>query len=1151
MTQPKVKDKLAAAPAFLAGGGEMGQRIREYDWSKTPLGPVAEWPQSLRTCIRIMLTSRQPIWIGWGKDLIKLYNDPYKAIVGGKHPRALGEPASVVWKDIWRDIGPMLRQVMEKNDGIYMESQLLVMERNGYPEETYYTFSYTPVPGDDGGTAGIICFNTDDTERIISERQLKTITRLGKNLTDVRSNKETVERTISTLEENPHDFPFVLFYTLSGDKATLSRSTSLGGSASMVPEEIDLGVDDPRAFPFQQAAATRRPQLFEGIPDKIGLMPKGAWEVAPDKAFVLPIASVGIKEPYGFLVVGNNPYRLPDEKYWSFFSLIADQIATSFSDIHALGEERKRAEALAEIDRAKTIFFSNISHEFRTPLTLLLGPIEDVLNDPRSVTVDKYRMGIAHRNALRMQKLVNTLLEFSRIESGRLEGKFSPVDICAFTKDLASSFRSAIEKAGMQLVINCNEAVDDVYVDVDMWEMIVLNLISNAFKYSKQGHIEVGVRQLGNEVLVTVADTGAGIPEDQLEKIFQRFHRIGDVQGRSMEGTGIGLAMVKELVKLHKGTITVESRLGEGSTFTVRLPAGKEHLPADRISNIPIGVAGPKNADAFVTEALKWIPDGKGMTSENSQGYEFSEQVRVPATRHQHTVLLADDNADMRDYVGRLLSSYYNVVTAMDGEEAFQAMEHYTPDLLLSDVMMPRLDGFGLLKKIREHPALRNIPVILLSARAGEEAKVEGLDAGADDYLTKPFSARELLARVDASIKIAKNRITAEENLRNFIMQSPVAITLFHGPSHVIELVNERMLDIWGIKGREEVINKAASEALPEIMAQGVGKILAEVYATGKAHQAIEMPIDILHPNGIHTFYFDFIYEPLWDEHHHITGIIAVATDVSAQVSAKSAIMRQTEILEQEVKSRTQELHQLNVSLLRSNDDLQQFAHVASHDLKEPVRKIRTFGSRLQDEYGELLPEKGKLFLQKIHHATERMFSMIDGVLTYSMLNGSQQSIEAIDLNEIIFNIESDLEVFIVQKKGVIRRGTLPTIEGASVLIYQLFYNLLNNALKFSRIDVPPVVHISSIVADDDGRKWIEIGISDNGIGFDQKYAASIFDTFARLNSKDKYEGTGLGLALCKKIVERHHGTITALGTKNNGAAFTVRLPERQPENNI
>jgi len=1003
------KGKQIDTPEFLAGGGEMGQRIRDYDWSGTPIGPIDQWPQSLRTCMRIMLTSRQPIWIGWGKELIKLYNDPYIAIVGGKHPRALGEPASVVWREIWSHIGPMLRQVMEKDEGTYVESQLLIMERNGYPEETHYTFSYTPIPGDNGGTAGMICFNTDDTERIISERHLQTLTRLGKRLTDPRSDNDIIEKTIATLEENPYDFPFALFYTLSGDKARLSQTTLTEETTARIPVEILLNGTDTGPFPLQVVMDTRKPQLIEHLRDKIGAMPRGAWGIPPDMALILPIATIGTKDPYGFLVVGINPYRVVDEKYRGFFSLVADQMATSFANVHALEEERERAEALAEIDRSKTIFFSNISHEFRTPLTLLLGPIEDVLNSPDSTGVDKYRMGIAHRNALRMQKLVNTLLEFSRIEAGRVEGKFSPVDICSFTRELASSFRSAIEKAGMQLYTPCDSNIGDVYVDVEMWEMIILNLVSNAFKYSREGHIEVAVRHVGREVLIAVTDTGVGIPEDQLEKIFNRFHRISNVQGRSQEGTGIGLAMVKELVKLHKGSIAVSSKLGEGSTFTISLPLGKEHLPADRIITGTQRTVAVRHADAFLTEAIKWIHD---------EEQAIHTAVTPPPTM-RYKVLLADDNADMRDYVSRLLSEHYHVVTAVNGEDALEKMIQLRPDLLLSDVMMPKLDGFNLLKNIRNHPDIKNIPVILLSARAGEEAKLEGLDSGADDYLVKPFSAKELLARVEGSIKLARNRIA------------------------------------------------------------------------------------------------------------------------------------QTEVLEQEVKNRTLELRLLNISLRRSNEDLQQFAHVASHDLKEPVRKIRTFGSRLQEEYGELLPDRARLFLDKIHNATERMYSMIDGVLAYSMLNASGQPIEKVDLNEVLKNIESDLEIIIQQKGGIIRKGHLPIIEGASILIYQLFYNLLNNSLKFSHAHIRPVIYISGEITGTTDQPIAEIGFSDNGIGFDQQHAATIFDTFARLNSKDKYEGTGLGLSLCKKIVERHHGMITAMGTKNRGAVFTIKLPLQQTEKSI
>ena len=1036
----------------------MGQRIREFDWASTPLGPVEDWPQSLRTCIRIMLSSRQPIWLGWGKQLIKLYNDPYRAIVGGKHPRALGLPASVVWRDIWRDIDPLLRAVMEKDEGSYVESQLLIMERNGYPEETYYTFSYTPIPGDEGGTAGMICFNTDDTERILSQRQLKTLTELGKRLADCGTYAEAISRTIHTLEGNAHDFPFVLFYTIAPGSATLTHSSELGAADPHVPTVIDLGEqggigrlreasgEGLFAGAFRQAMATRQLQVLEGLQESIGRLPTGAWEVSPDKAIIQPIYRAGEKEPYGFLVTGINPFRLPDEKHNSFISLVGDQVATSFADIHVLEVERQRAEALAEIDRAKTTFFSNISHEFRTPLTLLLGPLEDLLSESRETgggewtdngggggrpgevggggatgqiigngrsaeeeASRRYRLGVAYRNALRMQKLVNTLLEFSRIEAGRLEGQFRRVDIGALTMDLASSFRSAIEKAGMELHVGTRVIRDEVYVDVELWERIILNLLSNAFKYCQQGTISVDLRQEGEEVQVSITDDGIGIAPDQQERIFDRFHRVENSEGRSQEGTGIGLAMVRELVRLHQGTITVTSALGLGSTFTVRIPVGVSHLPADRIiverRDTP-GQRKLRHADAFVEEAMMWIAEEEEKTE------VFSSS--------KYKVLLADDNADMREYVQRLLSRQFTVITATDGEDAYEKMHLHRPDLLLSDAMMPRLDGFQLLKKVRQSLELQATPVILLSARAGEEAKVEGLEAGADDYLVKPFAARELLARVDANIRIARERTAAMKE-----------------------------------------------------------------YA---------------------------------------------------------------ERLEQAVRKRTQELRVMNHSLERSNEDLQQFAHVASHDLKEPVRKIRTFSGRLIDEYSQLLPAEAQTFLTKIQLATARMYAMIEGVLNYSAINGSEQPTATVDLNDVFTQVENDLELVIDERGAIIRRDALPQLEGAPVLLYQLFYNLLNNSLKFTKPGNKPLIIIASRLTEGVGKKIAELTVTDIGIGFEPDQAAHIFETFVRLNSKDRYEGTGLGLSLCKKIVERHHGSITASGVKNEGAVFVIRLPLTQTE---
>lgn len=1107
----------------------MGQRIREFDWSATPLGPVETWPQSLNTCIRIMLTSRQPIWIGWGKELIKFYNDPYKAIVGGKHPWALGSPASLVWKDIWRDIAPLLEKVMEKNEGTYVEAQLLIMERNGYPEETYYTFSYTPIPGEDGRPAGMICANTDDTDRIISERQLRTLTQLGKRLNDAKTDADIVHKTVATLRENPQDFPFALFYLIEGNVARLADSTSPENNGHRVPRQINPDDGSPLARLMNEAAVTRGPQMLDNVTQEFGNMPKGVWEVAADKAIILPVMPAAAQEPYGFLVVGLNPYRLLDEKYSGFFSLVADQVATSFANVHVLEEERKRAGALAEIDRAKTTFFSNISHEFRTPLTLLLGPIEELMQDPATDPGSRARLDLAWRNGLRMQKLVNALLDFSRIEAGRVEGRFARVDIGALTEDLASTFRSAVEKAGMELQIRCGEINEDVYVDVDMWEKIILNLVSNAFKYSREGAIVVTVEQSGDQVLVTVSDTGIGIPEDQQDKIFNRFHRIEHSEGRSQEGTGIGLAMVKELVKLHHGAITVKSRPGKGSAFIISIPLGKDHLPPEKITEAYIGNPVTGNVVPFVEEVAKWVPDD-----------EAHEQ--QPRGGLRHTVLLADDNADMRDYITRLLGSEYVVRTVTNGIDAWEAARDITPDLIISDVMMPRLDGFGLVKKLRADNLTRNIPVIFLSARAGEEAKVEGLQAGADDYLVKPFSARELLARVDANIRIAQNRMASERKYRQLIYSLPAAVYTCRADGH-IDLFNDAAIQLWG---RYPEIGKDRYCGSHTMFTPQGDTLMPEQCPMALALQdgrIVSFEIIIGRPDGTRRHVIPHP-RPIFDGAGNITGAVNILIDITDQVNARKkveesehALRLLADSLELTVRKRTEQLQ-------RSNEDLLQFAHVVSHDLKEPVRKIKTFGKRLQDEYSGNIAEKGQTYLNKVLASTDRMITVIEGVLSYSALGASEEPMEKIDLNEVFRNIEADLEVMIQQKEASLIYNNLPVIEGAPVLIHQLFYNIVQNSLKFSRAEQPPVITITAaVVTRPPGNEWIEMRISDNGIGFEEEHAKNIFDPFARLHPKEKFEGTGLGLALCKKIVERHRGSISATGSRNKGAEFRIALP--------
>ena len=733
--------------------------MRRFDWEHTSIGSPDRWPESLKTAIRIILTSRQPFWLGWGEELIYFYNDPYKSIIGGKHPAALGQPTSVVWREIWDDIGPLLASALGGKEGTYVEEQRLIMERNGYPEETYYTYSYSPIFSDDGAVGGIICANTDDTQRVIGERQLALLRELAARTAEARNREQACERAAQALATNPYDLPFAMIYTAGPVPGVLTLVGSTGIDSGHTAASTTLPLSGDRIWPVAAALANREPQFIADLKETLpGSPPTGAWSQPPNQAIVLPLPG----SDAAVLIAGLNPFRLFDESYAGFLDLLVGQIATAITNAEAYEAERRRAEALAEIDRAKTAFFSNASHEFRTPLTLMLSPLEELLlrgREERPVPVAYEEIELIHRNGLRLLKLVNSLLDFSRIEAGRAEASYAPADLAQLTAELASNFRSACERAGLTLTVDCPPRVAPVHIDRDMWEKIVLNLISNAFKFTFDGGISVTLDEDEGTARLIVRDTGVGIPEAEIPRLFERFHRIEGQRSRTYEGSGIGLALVQELVRLHGGTIAVESAAGRGTAFTVRIPFGTAHLAPERVGARPRPAVSAVDADAFVQEALRWLPDeaDAGLSAID----EAAETDAFFAARAGGRVLLADDNADMRDYVRRLLSGRCEVRTASDGRAALDAIHTQRPDLVLADVMMPEMDGFELLRRIRGDERLRDIPVILLSARAGEESRVEGLAAGANDYLVKPFAARELIARVGANLELARVRTEA------------------------------------------------------------------------------------------------------------------------------------------------------------------------------------------------------------------------------------------------------------------------------------------------------------------------------------------------------------------------------------------------------
>ncbi|MEV5320560.1 SpoIIE family protein phosphatase [Streptomyces sp. NPDC052687] len=753
-----------AVPEVFAADEEIGRDLAAVDWEATPLGTPDGWPQSLRTAVSILLSSRFSMWMAWGPELTFLCNAAYRRdTLGRKYPWALGRPASEVWAEIWDDIGPRIDNVLTTGMATWDEALLLFLERSGFPEESYHTFSYSPLRDDDGSVVGMLCVVSEDTERVIGERRMATLRDLGSDPTVVRTEQEMLAFAGRQMDHNAQDLPFTLTYLFQEDgSAQLAATTGIDAGHPAAPRTLTAG-DPAPLWPLREPARGQSTTVaLEG--DAFTDVPAGRWPEPPLQALVVPLLGHG-SSPYGFLVAAVNRYRPLDEGYRGFVELVAGHLAAGIASARSYQAQQQRAEELAELDRAKTAFFSNISHEFRTPLTLIMGPVEELrarlAGSDSQVRED---LEVIQRNGLRLGKLVNTLLDFSRIEAGRMRASYEPVDLAAVTAELASVFRSAIEKAGLEFTVDCPPLDEPVWIDRGMWEKVVLNLLSNALKFTFDGSIRVTVRTDGGEAVVTVTDTGIGVPATEMPRLFERFHRIENARSRSNEGSGIGLALVKELVGLHHGTITADSTEGEGTRFTIRLPFGSAHVPADAVSataTAPATVAGT-DADPYVQEALRWLPGeqtGPGPSDVTSVDTAVFDTTADPGAVAAGRVLVADDNADMREYLTRLLTGAgYQVRTVTDGLEALDSIRAQAPDLVVSDVMMPRLDGLALVAALRTDPRTAAVPVLLLSARAGQEASIEGLQAGADDYLVKPFAAAELLARVRANVELARLR---------------------------------------------------------------------------------------------------------------------------------------------------------------------------------------------------------------------------------------------------------------------------------------------------------------------------------------------------------------------------------------------------------
>jgi PAS domain S-box-containing protein len=992
---------------------------------------------------------------------------------------------------------------------------------------------------------------------------------LGARLAGAATRKEVMAALEACLAAEDRDLPVALAYLVNPERDEIHLAAGhriVSGAAAPI-----IALDDPSAaWPIAAVLADGEPRTIAIDSRRAAALGLADWPHPPQQALALPFKSAEHAAPEGVLIAVPSPHRLLDDSYRGFFDLLVGQISAAISRADEYERERARAAALAELDRTKTAFFSNVSHEFRTPLTLMLGPLEDALSHPHTAAEQQLdRIQIAHRNALRLLRLVNSLLDFSRIEAGRVQACFQPVDLASFTADLASSFRSATAKAGLRLEVNASPLTQPAYVDRDMWEKIVLNLVSNAFKFTFEGEIAVTLEEAGDKARLSVRDTGTGIPDAELPRLFERFHRVEGARGRSFEGSGIGLALVHELVRQHGGDITVASEVGRGSTFTVTIPLGDAHLPAHRIQSGDGDASSTAiRAQAFVEEALRWLPGESGPDALYDAGAvsDVPLQPELNLEVSPARVLLADDNADLRRYMSRLLRERgYEVDTVTDGEAALAALRAVRPDLVISDVMMPRLDGFGLIRAIRSDPALRELPVIMLSARAGEEAKVEGLNAGANDYLIKPFSARELLARVAANIGIARVRHEADRAVR-----ASEAEARRHAERLQLALDAGAIIGtwIWNVTsdkfvGDERFARSFGLDSAECLSGISLEKVMTSIHPEDREGVVIAIEEALKRGGSYRSEYrvrqYDNVYR--WVEANGRVDLDAngaalrfpgVLIDIEHRRKIEEELRTINEQLEQRVSQAIAARERIEETLRQAQkmEAVGQLTGGVAHDFNNLLTIISGNIEIARRALAASQVQRAGRALDHAQRGAERAAALTQRLLAFS--RRQPLAPKPINVDRLVAGMADLLHRSlgeVIQFETVSTPG-LWSIEADPNQLENAILNLVVNGrdampeggrLIIETANTCLDAQYSAENADVAPGEYVVIAVTDTGHGMSREILERVFDPF--FTTKDVGKGTGLGLSMVYGFVKQSGGHIRIYSEQGEGTTVKIYLP--------
>jgi len=741
---------------WLERQGEMGRRTVRFDWASTPLGPIQSWSAPLRASVSLCLGSLYPMSVRWGDDQILLYNDACRPVYGEERfATALGQPSAVAWPETQTALSRRLDLVRREAEPFFAADRLVPINRAVPLEECYFTFSYSPILDEAGAGAGVFSTFIETTSGVLSGRRLQTLADLGESLSSPRPWADSAQAAMDVLATNPLDHPAGVLYGFGSGEAF-----ALAGFGGSIPGE--------RAPALATACWASDAERHDTDADGPAL-------------HAYPCRDNGDGTPGHVLVLAHHESRPWDEALSDYFGLLAAVLATAALREEELSAYRETNARLTALDLAKSAFFAGVSHELRTPLSLISAPVEDILDNDSLLTADsREKLRLVQDSVGRLSRMVEAMLDFSRMEAGRLSPSLQPSDVAVLTRGFAASFAPAFERAGLEFESDIPTLSREALLDFDFLERIVSNLLANALKYTPQGRVGLRLAEESDAYVIEVTDTGLGIDPVDHERVFARFERLPPRPGaRSATGAGIGLAMVRELTELMDGEVGLESSLGRGSRFTVRLPF---------VPSRPAGLTGqsitPRPVRSFLAEIDSW-----------------TDPVADRAARGERRgrLLIVEDDPQLARFLAGNLSAEYDVTVASHGLQALKLLRGAGADLVLTDRTMPSLDGVGLVRAIRSDPALRTLPVIMLSSSGGVADAADGLKRGADDYISKPFSLVDLRGRLAANLARARER-SADAAWRRAVMSSlRDPIVILDGDGTVLEL-NDAFTSLLGYR---------------------------------------------------------------------------------------------------------------------------------------------------------------------------------------------------------------------------------------------------------------------------------------------------------------------------------------------------------------